>query len=154
MIERTPSEEERKDFEPIGKEDNAKYRFYEELTSKEQEAIKKKLPFASKAAIDDFKDAHEAQMKANIRKNGYLVPSELKVVKMDWKKYSDLANFEELEDGEISDQNLTKHNPGLDVKIAFKKYKYKGYSNTYMVMESATDAILRARKKLRELEAK
>jgi len=73
---------------------------------------------------------------------------------MDWKKYSDLNNFELLEENEISDPQLNKQNPGLDVKIAFKTYKYKGYINTYKVMENPHDAIQRARKKLRDLEGK
>jgi hypothetical protein len=154
MIEREATQEERMDFEPIGKEDNAKSRFYDELTKKEQESIKKGLPFASIVAINDFKDAHEGQIKGNIRKNGYLVPSELKAIKMDWKKYSDVSNFDLIKEDEISDPNLTKHNPGLNVMIAYRTYKYKGYNNTYQVMESPTDAILRARKKLKELEGK
>ena len=154
MIEREPTQEERMDFEPIGKEDNAKSRFYEELTKREQEAIKKGLPFASIVAINDFKDAHEEQVKINIRKNGYLVPSELKAIKMDWKKYSDISNFELIKEDEISDPLATKRNPGLNVMVAYKTYKYKGYNNTYQVMENATDSILRARKKLKELEGK
>jgi hypothetical protein len=73
---------------------------------------------------------------------------------MDWKKYSDVSNFDLIKEDEISDPNLTKHNPGLNVMIAYRTYKYKGYNNTYQVMESPTDAILRARKKLKELEGK
>jgi len=155
MIERNPTAEERTDFEPIGKgNDIAKDKFYDELTKQEQNATKKGLPFASKVAIDDFNDEHKKQVDASMRKNGgFVLPSDLKVIKMDWKKYSDLSNFDLIDEGEVADGNLTKHNPGLDVKIQYKRYKYKGYNNTYQMMEDATSAILRARKKLKELEA-
>jgi hypothetical protein len=143
MIERNPTEEEKMDFEPIGKTDNAKNKFYEEMTKREQEAIKKGLPFASIAAINDFKDAHEDQKNTNIRKNGYLVPSELKAIKMDWKKYSDLANFDLIKEDEISDPNLTKHNPGLNVMIAYKTYQYKGYNKTYQIRGINNDEYIR-----------
>jgi hypothetical protein len=152
-IIRDPNTEERKDFENIGfKEDAGKSKFEKQLADAGQAAIKKGLPFAEKAARDEFKDYYENAMKENIRKNGYLNPSEIKPIKIDFTEFSDTKNFELLEEGEIADQQLTKHNPGLDVKVAFKKWKYKGYSNTYTVMESQSDAILRARKKLKELE--
>jgi len=130
-----------------------KAKFEKELADAGQNAIKKGLPFAEKVARDQFKDYYESQVKENMRKNGYLDVSEIKPIKMDMSQFSDLKNFELLDEGEIADQQLSKHNPGLDVKIAFKKWKYKGYSNTYTVMESGPEAILRARKKLKELEA-
>lgn len=152
-IIRTPTQEERKDFGNIGfKEVDAKKQFEEELGKKVQEAIKKKLPFAEKPCRDAFYDYYNEQARLSMRKHGYVESSEIKPINMDFNFYMDVKNFEVIEEGEISDQNLTKHNPGLDVKIAFKKYQFKGYKNTYMVMESQTDAILRARKVLKELE--
>ena len=134
------------------KEETTKLKFEEQLAKAGQDAIKKGLPFAEKPARDEFRDYYEKEMKDNVRKNGYFNPSEIKPIKIDLTEFSDLKNFELIEEGEIADQQLTKHNPGLDVRIAFKKWKFKGYSNTYTVMESQTDAILRARKKLKELE--
>ena len=154
MIERETTTEEKKDFQDIAfRPHDAERKFQDEVAKAGQKAIKEGLPFAEKAARDEFKDYYESQMKENVRKNGYLNVSEIKPIKIDLTEFSDLKNFELLEEGEIADQQLTKHNPGLDVKVAFKKWKYKGYSNTYTVMESQTDAILRARKKLKDLEA-
>lgn len=153
-IIREPTTEEKKDFQNIGfKEDMGKAKFENELAKAGQEAIKKGLPFAEKAARDEFKDYYESQVRENIRKNGYLDVSEIKPLKMDFSKFMDVKNFELLDEGEIADQNMSKHNPGLDVRVAFKKWKFKGYNNTYTVMESGPDAILRARKKLKELES-
>ena len=151
-ITREPTEQEKADFTDISsKEDNALSKFYAELTSNEQKVIKKGLPFATKAATDDFKDYYEDEVKKNMRKNGYLKPEEIKPFKINWAKYSDLVNFELLEEGEVSDSNLSKKNPGLDVAIAFKKYKYKGYRDTYTIMEEPAKAILRAKKKSKEI---
>lgn len=152
-IIRDSTPEEKKDFQNIGfKEDTGKQKFENELAKAGQDAIKKGLPFAEKAARDEFKDYYDAQVKENIRKNGYLDVSEIKPIKMDFNKFMDIKNFELVEEGEINDANLSKHNPGLNVMVAFKKWKFKGYNNTYTVMESGPDAILKARKHLRELE--
>ena len=152
-IIRTPTEQEKKDFQNIGfKEDIARQKFEKELATEFQKAMKKGMPFADKAARAEWKDYYEQQTKESLRKNGYVDLSEIKPFKVDWAKYSDLSNFEVLEEGEMADANLTKHNPGLDVKCAYKKYKFNGHFHNYTVMESASDAILRARKNLRELE--
>ena len=66
MIEREPTNQERKDYKVIGEKDYAESNFYGELTKNEQIASKKKLPFASKVAIDDFKEAHEAQTRCEV----------------------------------------------------------------------------------------
>jgi hypothetical protein len=154
IIRPDPTSEERRDFQNIAvKEDTGKLKFEEQLAKAGQEAIKKGLPFADNPARNMFKDYYEQEAKANYRKNGYVNPSEIKPIKIDLNEFMDLKNFDLIEEGERSDEQLTKRNPGLDVKVGYKTYKFKGYSYIYMVMESATDAILRARKKLRELEA-
>jgi len=153
-ITREPSEQEKKDFVDISFKDkhSALAKFEEELAKKMQDAIKKKLPFAAKVARDDFHDYYKEEKDKSIRKNGYLVVSDIKPLKMEWKKYSDINNFEMIDEGETSDPELTKHNPGLNVTVAWKKYKFKGYANTFTIMEDAPSAINRATKKRKELD--
>ena len=153
-IIRSATQEEKRDFTDIGSRDfDARKKFETELGNKMQEAAKKGLPFAAKACRDEFNDYYKREVEKSVRKNGYFEPSDVKALKVDFNHYMDLKNFELMEEGERSDGNLTKHNPGLDVKAAYKVYKYNGYANTYTVMESGPDSILRARAKLRELEA-
>lgn len=152
-IIRVPTEQERADFQNIGfKEDVAKAKFETELANEFQKAMKKEMPFADKAARADWKEYYEQQTQLSLKKNGYVDLNDIKPLKVNWANYHDLKNFELLDEGETADANLTKHNPGLDVQIAWKKYRFKGYFHAYTVMESATNAILRARKKLKELE--
>jgi hypothetical protein len=63
---------------------------------------------------------------------------------LDLSKYSNLANFELVGEKEVFDNYLSKINPGLNVMVATKVYKYKGYHHTYSVMEDANSAIQRA----------
>lgn len=125
--------------------------FNETLASEEQKAIKTLdkdnvgLPFAARAARDDFKDYYDLEVKKNIRLNGYLEPSEIKPLKMNWAKYSDLKNFEIIDEGEAQDEYLTKVNPGLFVQARYKKYQFKGYSNTYSCMEDGPSSLKRAK---------
>jgi hypothetical protein len=153
-IIRSPTEEERKDFIPIAdprkRGKNAKEKFEEELCNHQQEAAKKGLPFCDRAVKDDFNDYYKNQVQTHTRKYGYVKVEEIKPIKMDWNKYSDLKNFELLEEGERFDEHLTKINPGLTVMIKWTRYKYRDYENEYMIMESGSDAINRAKKKLKE----
>ena len=153
-IIRTPTDDERKDFTPLAepqkRKRNAKERFNDELCMAQQEAAKKKLPFCERAARDDFNDYYKNQVQMHTRKYGYVKLEEIKPIKMDWNKYSDLKNFEVLEEGEKFDEHLTKVNPGLTVMVKWIRYKYKEYDNTYEVHESGPDAINRAKKKARE----
>ena len=48
---------------------------------------------------------------------------------------------------ERPDTNLSKHNPGLDVKSKVTTYKFKGYGFIYKVMEDEPASIVRAVKK-------
>jgi len=159
-IIREQTSAEKVDFINLMEKDVAKRNFYTEKDKHMQEAMQKgiklsgmSLPFAEKAAIDDFYDYYKRQLELSERRFGYPNLAEIKPINQDWKKYSDLNNFDLVDEGEISDGNLTKNNPGLDVKIAYKKFKFKGYSNIYECHEDATHAILRARAKLRDIES-
>lgn len=68
--------------------------------------------------------------------------------KTNWKKYSNLDNFELLEEGERLDEHLTKINPGLHVMAKWIKYKFNGFFGTYKVMEDGPSSIKRAREKI------
>jgi len=147
---RNPTKEEEADMKILAQKSRRKKtaeESFEETLGKElHKANLDKKPFAEQAARDDFKDYYEKEKKDNVRRNGYLKLDEIKPLKMDWSKYSDLKNFEEIDSGEKFDEDLSKRNPGCDVRVKFTKYKYKGYSNTYTVMENPSDAVKRARK--------
>ena len=151
---RDPTADEKKDFIDISYKDStsAEIKFKSQMADEEQIALKKGLPFATNIAINDFKDYYESEVKKAVRKFGYIPKGEIKLFKPDWKKYSDLKNFELINEGEMSDAYLSKNNPGLDVKISWKKYKFKGYNYIYQMMEDSPSAIQKARKKLKELE--
>ena len=155
-IIRTPTESEKKDFIPIVDPSKRKLtvqeEFNERLGEEMQKAMKKRLPFCDRAARDDFKEGYDTQAQKSLRANGYVKAEEIKPVKIDWKKYSDLTNFDVIEEGETYDEFASKRNPGLDVYSSFIKYRYKGYSNTYTIMEDGPTAIRRARQKIKELE--
>ena len=125
--------------------------FEETIALEEQKANKTidkeglRLPFASRAARDDFKDYYDLEVKKNIRKNGYLEASEIKPLKMDWTKYSNLKNFTIFDEGERQDEYLTKVNPGLFVQSRYKKYQFKGYGNIYTAMEDGPSSLKRAK---------
>ncbi len=129
------------------KKRNAKERFEDTLSSEEQKALKQSKPFAAQPARLEFNDYYELEVKKNIRLNGYLVIEDIKPFKMDWTKYSDLKNFEVIEEDEREDEHLSRKNPGLDVQFKYTKYKYIGYSNTYTVMEHRDSALKRAKEK-------
>lgn len=134
------------------KKKTAEELFNHKLGEEMQKALKKELPFCDRAAKDDFYGHYREQAQKSLRANGYVKAEDIKPIEMDWSKYSDINNFEFLEEGEVPDEYLTKKHPGLDIQVAKKVYRFKGYSNKYTLMESATSAILRARKKLKELE--
>lgn len=103
------------------------------------------MPFAAQPARLEFNDYYELEVKKNIRLNGYLVVEDIKPFEMDWSKYSDLKNFEVIDEGEREDEHLSAKNPGLNVQFKYIKYKFIGYSNTYTVMEHRDSALRRAK---------
>lgn len=148
-IIRDPTAEELQDFIPIDRKKkrkpDAKQKFEQKLSDEEQKAMKLKLPFAAQPARLEFNDYYELEVKKNIRLNGYLVIEDIKPFEMDWNKYSDLKNFEVIDEGETVDEHLSRKNPGLNVVFKYTKYKFKGYSNTYTVMEHRDSALRRAK---------
>jgi hypothetical protein len=124
-------------------------KFEIELTKQEQIASKKKLPFAHQVARADFKEFFR-QLNEKIQRQGMLYSGDKTEPEMNWEKYSDLKNFDLIEEGERPDEQLTKHNPGLNVTKSFKKYQFKGYQYLYILMEDTPSAINRANKKRKE----
>lgn len=123
-------------------------KFEEELSKKEIEASKKGLPFARKPAREDFQNAIQSQVNQQVREYGRVeYPEQIKLPNIEWDKYSNLDNFELIEEGERFDEYLSKINPGLHVMAKAKKYKYKGYGDTYTVMEDGPSSIMRAKEK-------
>ena len=123
-------------------------KFEAELGIKELEATKKGLPFAKVVARDDFQRAIQSQIDEQMKEYGNVeFPEKLKLPEMDWDKYSDLKNFELIDEGSTYDPNSTKNNPGLRVSMKKKTYKFKGYGNKYTVMEDEPSAIHRAQEK-------
>ena len=144
---REPTDAEKADFVPLfdKPKKSVEDTFLNMLGKKQQEALKKGLPFCDRAAKDDFYDYYNEQTKLSMRKNGYVKVEEIKPIKIDWEKYSELKNFELTEEDEKRDSHLSdKHR--IPVYVKFKVYKFKGYSNIYRVMEDSEDAIARARK--------
>lgn len=147
-------------FVPIGYKTlkkTAKQRFILDIKKQESEASKKMVDgypgiFASQVAMLDFKEHYEAEGKKSLRKNGYVKEEDITIFKPEWERYSDMSNFELIEEGERSDPFLTKINPGLNVFAGKRKYRYKGTTYIYTTMEDGPSSIRRAREKLIELE--
>jgi len=150
-IFRSPTEQERADFRPIGTRDPIN-EFRAKIAEEGQKAIKIGKPFAYKAALDRFNDSIKDAVEKSKRKHGYVKFEEIKLPNIDLKEFSDLKNFEIVSEGERSDPDLTKRNPGLDVRVKFTKYKFKDYNGTITVMEDGSSAIKRAQEKRQELD--
>ena len=118
-------------------------KLFAKLAEEQQKTQAKGLPFAWAAAKAEIDDASEQQRKI-LKRQGHLKGWE--VPKIDWNKYSDLKNFELIDSGESHDAELSKlhHMP---IFIAFKKYQFTGFSNTYKICEGIDSAIERSRKK-------
>lgn len=116
--------------------------FKMELIKHEQEATIKGLPFASQVALDD-REEYQNKVKQTIKRTGYL-PKNFPEFKIDWNKYSNLKNFELVNEKERPDTNLSNKNPGLNVTSKTKCYKFIGYDNRYNVMEDPASSIRRA----------
>ena len=148
---RAPSEEELRDFTPLikskkKKSKTVKEKFEEQIGKEVIECTKKGIPFAEKACRFEFHESFKSQAIQSMNEHGYVDMTEIKPVEVKWSRYRDLKNFEVLDDGETYDENLSKKNPGLNIYVKWKKYKFKGYSNVYTVMEEPASAIARARK--------
>lgn len=119
-----------------------------ELQKYETEATKKGLPFARHVARDDFQEQIDSQVKQQVREHGEVI-NPIEKPKLDWTKYSDLKNFEVVKEGERDDSSLSNKHNGLSISLKWTQYRFKGYGQTYRVMEKPADAILRAQKRAR-----
>ena len=132
-IERVMTEAEKKDFRQLGIP-TAKDYFVKKLYEESIKAQKKGLPFAEQAARDAWIEHYETEKKRVLRAFGYIKESEIKQASIDFDKFCDLNNFELVENGETYDSNFSKRFL-REVYLKFRKYKFKGYVNTYTVME-------------------
>lgn len=136
----------------------AREKFEEELSKKEIEATRARFkegnveypkPFAKKAARDDFEKHIQTQIQEQLRMYGRVeYPEKLTLPELDWEKYSDLKNFEAMDEGDRFDSWETKRNPGLTVSAKWKMFRFKGYGDTYRVMEDGPSSVRRAQEQL------
>lgn len=128
---------------PTGKVLSVKDRFEARIAKEGQIAIKKGLPFATIVVREEIKDLQD-EFDKKFKRQGYVKNFKIPTLdEIDWKKYSDVKNFEVLEEGKEHDKYLSKIHR-LPVFIKYTKYKYKGFSNTYTVMEAEESALIRA----------
>lgn len=143
---RRPTEEELRDFQPIllpGVENpkTGEDKFRGLLAEKRLEANKKGLPFAFAVAIDEWKSYYKDQVAQQVREFGF-VKNEIKPLQLDWNKYSDLKNFDLVQEDERIDDQLSKR-MNKQITLKTKVYKFKGYFHTYTVQEDPVKAIER-----------
>ena len=155
---REQTEEEKRDFIAITTSSGAPVKTAEEvfrglIADKQQEAMKKGLPFASKAVMDLWVSHYTAEKSRITNKLGYFDPSQVKQLNVDWDKYSDLKNFDVIEESERYDDHLSKRHNEL-VYIKYKTYQYKGYYHKYTVMEDGILALQRIKRERLATEAK
>ena len=148
---RDPNSNELSNFIPLatrkGRYIEPETAFLREVAKYQLEAIKKGLPFAHVAAITEWKDFQDTQKK-EYQREGFIQTREFKI---DWDKFSDLNNFDLIDEGEKLDDNLTKKNNYIQVYVKFRKYKFKSFKETYTVEEDGNLAIERSREKLRKV---
>lgn len=136
-------------FIPIARQGGIKVKSPEaqlsaEISKYQLEANQKGLPFAAMAVRNDFKERMDNWEK-EWKRQGFTTKEKPSFKEIDWKKYSDLKNFELIDEGEQFDMHLSKRH-SVDIMVKFKKYKYKGYRNTFTIMESGNLAVQRAKK--------
>ena len=126
--------------------------FQLELSKHEQEATKNNLPFARHVARADFQDmVNNWQSKLN--RQGFVTETKPKAKDVDWKKYSDLKNFEILTEKDIRDTNLSRQHR-MPVFLKSRVYKFKGFKEKYRVMEDGDKALERIYAKDESLKSK
>ena len=116
--------------------------FAERLSEETDKASKKGLPFSEAAARAEYQDKLDTWSK-NFVRMGYATKKKPTFDEIDWDKYCDLKNFELIkEDEQTDDQLSTKWR--LPVVMRYKTYRFKGFKNTYTIMESKESALKRA----------
>ena len=153
---RTPSVDERRDFVPIltaqGIPETAEDKFRKKLAEEKLKATQKGLPFAGVVAMDEFNSYYKSQKEEQMRKFGYIA-EEIKPLKVDWAKYSDLKNFDVLEESERVDEQLSKRT-NKQIFLKYKVYQFKGFYHRYTVMEDGQAAIKRIEEEESEKKSK
>ncbi len=119
--------------------------FIVEAKKHERIASKAGKPFAMQVVIEEFKEYFDNQARISMREHGYVKTSDIKPMKINWAKYSDLTNFEILEERDRYDEHLSRLYK-VNVSLKLIKYKFKGYKYKYTVMETPEKAIQRANK--------
>lgn len=145
-IQGDPTSETSNTFEPIllpgGVVPRTPQMLFEERLGRELlKANVAKLPFAEGAARVEYQDTLE-NWKKQFRRQGYVEKKKPTFEDVDWKKYSDLKNFELIKEGKTRDRELSKDSH-KSIYIKYKKYRFKGFSNTYTVMEDPDLAVER-----------
>ncbi len=145
---RVPTESERMDFTDIGpgKVKDAKSIFLEQMSKAREECTKKRLPFFKKAALDDFNEYFEQEVKRVMKLYHYVKIDEIKPFNADFSKYSSPDNIVLLSVDEVRDQYQSKQHP-FDVFVKTFRYKYMGYgladAPNMSVMEDTEFAVKR-----------
>ena len=152
-ILRTPTTDELREMEPLQLPGTQKVvtpraKFEIKMAEEEKKANKQSLPFAISALRAETSDA-TANWEKRWKRRGYVDIKKDPYPTVDWKRYSDVKNFDTLEEDEKLDASLSdKHR--LPITIKYIKYKFKGFTNTYTVMEEPSISVDRAYKKIIE----
>ena len=117
--------------------------FIKKLNIAEKKSTKAGLPFARIPALNDFQADIDRQVEDQTRKYGS-IQDRILVPEIDLNEYSNLKNYKLIDETEVTDNQLSKTNPGLNVKLKKKTYKFKDYGKLYSVMEDSSSAIKRA----------
>lgn len=152
-ILRTPTPDELRDMEPLQlpgaqKVVTPRAKFELKMAEEEKKANKKSLPFAISALRVETAD-DVSNWEKRWKRRGYVDIKKDPYPTVDWDRYSNLKNFEILEEDEKLDASLSdKHR--LPITIRYMKYKFKGFKNTYTIMEEPSISVDRAYKKITE----
>lgn len=151
-ITRNQTEAEKADFQSLYGQ-SAESKFKKEMEKHHAEATKKGLPFAHNVADSEYKEYFLTKKNMILKKYGGSITAdaaeEIRNLKMpitDWKKYSDLTNFELIDTKKVRDDHLSREHK-TPVYVESRVYHYKGYGYKYRVMEDRDSAIERAYKK-------
>jgi hypothetical protein len=122
-IIREPTEDEKKDFIPIGRK-TVKEEFRKRLIQEEQKYTKAHKPFCARCARLDFQDKVERTVKEIERLNEPVEDTKIKhLIPKDFNEYGDKDRFEEVDKSDVMENKLID-----GVRVPYKVgffYKYK-----------------------------
>lgn len=145
IIRKTTEQDKEYIEKEIGKK-TIREQFIKKVNDEEQEATKKGLPFARKAAIEAYDNSIKEQKEQQIREFGYIkriIPA------TNLEPYSDIKNFKLINKKRVRDTELSKIHK-MPIFIETKTYQFKGYVEKYDVMEDPDIAIEKAYSKHEE----